>query len=100
MKERVYLMHPLQDVAAVSKIFTIYYFEYLKDYRSHGESHNFWELNYADKGTIYVSCDEVEYRLEEGDLILLPPNRHHRLRSDGTGSRRTGRPACGGTRGH
>ena len=60
MKKKVYLMHPLQDVASVSKIFTIYYFEYLKDYRSHGESHNFWELNYADKGALFVKCNDQE----------------------------------------
>lgn len=83
MKDMIYLMHPLEDAATVSKIYTIYYLEYTKDYCSHGESHNFWELNYADKGTVYVSCGGEEYRIEQGSLILLPPNLHHRLRADG-----------------
>lgn len=83
MKDFNYLMHPLEDVATVSRIYTIYYLEYTKEYRSTGESHDFWELNYADKGTVYVSCGEEEHRIDEGSLILLPPNRFHRLRADG-----------------
>lgn len=83
MKDVIYLMHPLEDAVTVSKIYTIYYLEYAKDYVSHGESHDFWELNYADKGTVYVSCGDEEYRIEKGSLILLPPNVHHRLRADG-----------------
>ena len=83
MKDMIYLMHPLEDAATVSKIYTIYYLEYTKDYCSSGESHDFWELNYADKGSFYVSCGAAEHRLDEGDLILLPPNLHHRLRADG-----------------
>lgn len=80
--EKVYLMHPLEDAATVSKIYTIYYLEYTKGYISPLESHDFWELNYADKGAIYVSCDGREYRLDEGELIMLPPNLLHGLRSD------------------
>lgn len=83
MKDMIYLMHPLEDAVTVSKIYTIFYQEYTKDYVSHGESHDFWELNYADKGTVYVSCGDEEYRIEEGSLIMLPPNLHHRLRADG-----------------
>ena len=81
--KKVYLMHPLEDAATVTQIYTIYYLEFTTNYCSPGESHDFWELNYADKATIFVSCDGTEYRLEEGELILLPPNLHHRLRSDG-----------------
>ena len=83
MKDMIYLLHPLEDAATVSRICTIYYLEYTKDYCSPGESHDFWELNYADKGTVYVSCGDEEYCIEQGSLILLPPNLHHRLRADG-----------------
>ncbi|MBQ9951512.1 MAG: helix-turn-helix transcriptional regulator [Clostridia bacterium] len=83
MKEKVYLMHPLEDAAAVSKIYTIYYLEYTKDYRGPDDRHDFWELNYADKGTFYVQCGEKELRVDEGCLLLLPPNLFHRLRADG-----------------
>lgn len=82
MNEKIYLRHPLDDLATVSQIFTLYYLEYTPEYRGSVESHDFWELNYADKGTIYVNCDGKEYRLDEGELILLPPNLYHGLRSD------------------
>ena len=83
MKDKVYLMHPLEDAATVSKIYTIYYLEYMKDYKGPDDRHDFWELNYADKGAFYVQCGEKELRVDEGCLLLLPPNLFHRLRADG-----------------
>ena len=83
MNEKIYLMHPLDDLATVSQIFTLYYLEYTPEYRSPVESHDFWELNYADKGSFYVGCDGEEYLIEEGSLIMLPPNCRHMLRADG-----------------
>lgn len=83
MNEKIYLMHLLDDLATVSQIFTLYYLEYTPEYRSPVESHDFWELNYADKGSFYVGCDGEEYLIEEGSLIMLPPNCRHMLRADG-----------------
>lgn len=80
---RIYLRALVQNVAIVRKIVTIYYFEYEKDYRSTGESHDFWELNYVDRGHVIVACDGEEYTLARGDVILLPPNQYHSLRADG-----------------
>lgn len=80
---RIYLRMPVQNVAVVEKIVTVYYFEYRKDYRSKGESHDFWEINYVDRGSVVVTCGEEEHTLSKGDLILLPPDRHHTLRADG-----------------
>lgn len=85
MRDVVYLRRPLQDVVHVDKIVTIYYFTYDKTYCSHGESHDFWEINYVDRGTIIVTCDGTEHVLSQGDLIVLPPDRHHSLRADGQG---------------
>lgn len=82
MKNMIYLKRPLEDVITVSKLVTIYYFEYKKAYSSRGESHDFWEINYVDRGNITVICNETEYKLSQGDLIALAPNQFHILRSD------------------
>ena len=44
----------LKSVFNVNKIITVHYFEYEKDYSYIGESHDFWEIVYADKGDLEI----------------------------------------------
>ncbi len=67
----------------VSSIVTIHYFEFDKGYRSEGESHDFWEFVYVDKGEACAICDNSEYRLRQGEFIFHKPNEYHVLRSVG-----------------
>ena len=84
MQEDIYVRHPIRQDIQVRDLVTIHYFEYSKDYQYPGEQHDFWEIMYADRGSISVKCGENEHRLSRGDMILLPPNSFHNLRSDGT----------------
>ena len=78
-----YALHPLVQAVAVTDLVTIHYFEYTKDYRYQGESHDFWEIMYADRGAVVVRCGETEHVLSRGELILLPPGAFHTLRVAG-----------------
>lgn len=82
MREAAYVLHPIRRALNVEELVTIHYFEYDKNYQYHGESHDFWELLYADRGTIISTCDEKELLLSGGEMILLPPNCFHTLRAD------------------
>lgn len=82
MEEITYIRHPIRQSVQITDLVTIHYFEYGKDYKYLGESHDFWELMYADRGSITVKCGEQDHRLSRGDMILLPPNQFHDLRSD------------------
>ena len=82
MEEITYIRHPIRQSVQITDLVTIHYFEYGKDYKYLGESHDFWELMYADRGSITVKCGEQDHRLARGDMILLPPNQFHDLRSD------------------
>ena len=84
MKEELYIRHPVQQAIQVKDLVTIHYFEYGKDYAYPGESHGFWEIMYADRGSIRVRCGNTDHILSRGDLILLPPNHFHALHSDDT----------------
>lgn len=77
-----FVLHPVKPALKVSEVVTIHYFEYDKNYEYHGESHDFWEIVYADRGTVISTCDGEEYLLSDGEMILLPPNCFHTIRAD------------------
>ena len=82
MKEEFYIRHPIRQDIRISELVTIHYFEYGKDYKYPGEHHDFWEIMYADRGSITVTCGETDHVLSRGEMILLPPNHFHALHSD------------------
>lgn len=77
-----YVQHPFEIPVEITRIVTIHYFEYTKDYKYPGEQHDFWELMYLDRGSAYVTCGGSEHLLSQGELILLPPNVPHQIRAD------------------
>lgn len=79
-----YQYHTIKNEICITDLVTIHYFEYGKDYKYSGESHDFWELMYADRGNVIVTCDSTDYPLSSGEVILLPPNCFHKLEADNT----------------
>jgi AraC-like DNA-binding protein/quercetin dioxygenase-like cupin family protein len=79
-----YISTRLKKEIEITEIVTIHYFEYLKDFVFHGESHDFWELLYVDKGTVMVQADSEHYQLHAGDVIFHRPNEFHALKAIGT----------------
>ena len=47
-----YFKHKLENLINVSKIVTIHYFEFDKNFKSTGEAHDFWEIVYAEKESV------------------------------------------------
>lgn len=78
----IYIEHTIKKEVEITKLITIHYFEYTKDFKYHGESHNFWEIMYIDRGNAYVLCDGNDYLLTQGDMIFLPPDLFHSIRAD------------------
>ena len=81
-----YVRTPLKREIVIDSIITIHYFEYMKDFVFHGESHNFWELLYVDKGSVQVRSGEDRVHLDAGDIIFHEPNEFHAIRSVGNAS--------------
>lgn len=77
-----YTSHVIKMDVEVTQLISVHYFEYTKDYKYHGESHDFWEIMYIDRGNAYVSCDGEEHLLSQGEIIFLPPNLFHNIRAD------------------
>lgn len=81
-----YIKTTLKREIAIDSIITIHYFEYMKDFVFHGESHDFWEFLYVDQGSVIVQAGENHFRMEAGDIIFHEPNEFHAIRSVGNSS--------------
>ena len=81
--EKKYYKHKIENLLVISKIITIHYFEFDKNFVSHTESHDFWELVYADKGDLICSIEDNEIVLKEGEVIFHKPGVTHAHRADG-----------------
>lgn len=67
----------------VDEIYTVHYFEYMKDFSFPGERHDFWEFQCVDKGEAEVCTDRDRHLLSRGQIIFHRPNEFHSLRSTG-----------------
>lgn len=73
----------LKSVFNVNKIITVHYFEYEKDYSYIGESHDFWEVVYADKGDLEIEMGSEKKILNRGFAAFHKPGEYHNLHANG-----------------
>lgn len=78
-----YFKHKLENLINVSKIVTIHYFEFEKNFKTKGETHDFWEIVYAEKESIICSADGVEIPLTQGEILFHKPSEFHTLAANG-----------------
>lgn len=79
-----YIIKPIRKIIDVKSIVTILYYELSKDFDYAGESHDFWEMVYVDKGEIVATSDGVRHIVPQGSAIFHKPNEFHRLAANGT----------------
>lgn len=75
---------PLKNLLSVSRIITLYYFDFSPDYRTVGEAHDFWEMVYVDSGQLNLQGGEQAHQMRQGQIIFHKPNEFHRVECDGT----------------
>ena len=78
-----YFQHKLYNLISVNKIITIHYFEFEKSFKTKGESHDFWELVFAEKESLLCSADGKQVHLNEGEILFHKPNEFHTLSANG-----------------
>ena len=57
--KQAYYQHKIENLLTVSKIVTVHYFEFEKNFKGHEESHDFWEL-VRGKGKCFLLCGRQE----------------------------------------
>lgn len=77
--------HLKRDII-INSIITIHYFEYMKDFVFYGESHDFWEFMYVDKGSVLIRSGDDYLHLNAGDIVFHQPNEFHAIQSIGSKS--------------
>ena len=76
-----YVKTQLQNVINISKIVTVHYYEFDKNFVFDGELHDFWEMVYIDKGRVEVRRDEDTLILSQGELLFHAPNEFHSIKA-------------------
>lgn len=67
----------LKKAFNVKSIVTVLYFDYSKEYRFAGESHDFWEILYVDKGELSVNTDTFKHKIKSNEMIFHKPKEFH-----------------------
>lgn len=69
----------LKTIVDISKIITVFYYEFSGDYQFEGESHNFWEFVYVDKGECKLFNSGRTLHMKTGNIYFHKPNTFHAL---------------------
>lgn len=78
-----YKKQKIDSVINVSEIVTIHYFEFDRNFKSHGEKHDFWEIVYVDKGEAIIKTKSREFTLKQGEAVFHKPNEFHAVCANG-----------------
>lgn len=73
-----------KNVITVSRIVTVHYYEFDKSFAFGGESHDFWEMVYIDKGRVSICRDDEELLLSQGEIVFHRPNEFHSIKAHGS----------------
>ena len=86
MPRRTYDSISLKRLFNVTDVVTILSYELSPSFFTTGESHDFWEMLYVDRGRISCRSGNNDLTLETGDLVFHRPNDFHVVKCDGTQS--------------
>lgn len=78
-----YKIHKLDTAFSVSGLVNVSYYTLAKDFLWCGESHDFWEMVYVDKGEMVITAGTDTYLLKSGEAAFHCPNEFHNLRTSG-----------------
>jgi AraC-like DNA-binding protein/quercetin dioxygenase-like cupin family protein len=77
-KSGMWRKNTLKRFITISEIYSMFNHTLNKDFTTPGETHDFWEYVYVNKGKLYVdTCNKI-IQLNEGEFILHAPNDYHR----------------------
>ena len=76
-----YMGTRLRNDIIIGRLFSVHYFEYPTNFKFEGESHDFWEVVYVDKGDICAVADDKTFTVSQGNAVFHKPNEWHTLQT-------------------
>lgn len=77
MDERKFFRYGIEPVINVTALYTVHYQELCAGYASPDESHDFWELVYADRNGVTLEEDRTARKISQGCAAFIKPNAVH-----------------------
>lgn len=74
---KTYLRYKILNVIDIKEIIALEYLDFEGKYKEYVEKHDFWELCYVEKGTVFVDTDNERHKLSEKEIMLINPNTTH-----------------------
>ena len=71
----------LKEDFKINALITVHYFEYTRYFEFEGESHDFWEMVYVDKGSVEIMTRDGNFPLYRGQMTFHSPNQWHSIRT-------------------
>lgn len=75
----VWLAYGIKEQIRITDMYSLFEIHYDKGYAFPGETHNFWECLYVQKGEVCVSGNERVYNLSGGSIIFHKPLELHKF---------------------
>ena len=69
----------------VGRLYSLHYFQFAAGYIFPGESHDFWEMVYIDRGEADIGAGNEVVRLSEGQVFIHRPGEFHTILAGTTG---------------
>ena len=73
----MFLYHKLIPQFDIDSLINASYYHMTPKFQGFGESHDFWELVYCDKGQVLVQAANNHYVLKAGEMVFHCPNEWH-----------------------
>ncbi len=74
-----YFKHKIKSLLVINKLVVMHYLELNDKFFHEEESHDFWELVFADKNQVVCTANGKEVVLNQGQLLFHKPNEPHSL---------------------
>ena len=81
LKKMDYQRTKIKEDFKIDSLITVHYFEYTRYFAFKGESHDFWEFVYVDKGSVEILTREGSFPLYQGQMTFHYPNQWHSIRT-------------------
>jgi len=76
-----FIRYGFDKVINVEKVITLFYIEFSKSFTYDGETHDFWEMVYVDRGETICTAGKNQFVLKGGELTFHKPNEFHAIRA-------------------